>query len=198
GGGGEGPPLRRAGDAAGADEIGATKSAAPSLHRRFTASAVGPASALYRLDGLVRLDAMAAHGGALVGRASELDSIARAIRSALDDAGGIVSLAGDAGIGKSRLLADLATHARLSDARFVEARCLPPTTQTPFSPIMQIVRSMCRIAEDDPEAFVEAKIGRILDAVGLDDAVTAVDLACLLSSTTTPAEVAAGALSRRL
>jgi len=183
---------------AGVDEIVATKSAATFLHRRFTVSAVGPASALYRLDGLVRLDAMAAHGGALVGRASELDSIARAIRSALDDAGGIVSLAGDAGIGKSRLLADLATHARFSDARFVEGRCLPATTQTPFSPIMQIVRSMCRIAEDDPEAFVEAKIGRILDAVGLDDAVTAVDLACLLSSTTTPAEVAAGALSRRL
>src|SRR5262249_32266369 len=198
GGGGGGRAAEPARGPAGVDEIVATKSAATFLHRRFTVAAVGPASALYRLDGLARLDAAAAHGGALVGRASELDSVARAIRSALDGAGGIVSLAGDAGIGKSRLLADLATHAGLSGARFVEGRCLPATTQTPFWPIMQIIRSICRIAEDDPEAFVEAKIGRTLDAVGLDDAVIAVDLARLLSSTTAPADVAAGALSRRL
>jgi transcriptional regulator with AAA-type ATPase domain/predicted ATPase len=183
---------------AGVDEIVATKAAATFLHRRFAVSAVGPGSAFYRIDGLVRLDAAATHGGALVGRRVELDAVARATRSALDGAGGVVSLVGDAGIGKTRLLADLATHADLGGARYVEGRCLPATTQTPFWPVMQIVRSICRITEDDPEAFVEAKIGRTLDAIGLDDAVLAVDLARLLSSTTAPADVAADTLSRRL
>src|SRR5499426_1948040 len=183
---------------AGVDEIVATKAAATFLHRRFAVSAVGPGSALYRLDGLARLDTAATHGSELVGRRGELDAVARAMRSALDGAGGVVSLVGDAGIGKSRLLADLAAHADLGGARFVEGRCLPATTQTPFWPVMQIVRSICRITEDDPEAFAKAKISRTLDAIGLDDAVIAVDLARLLSSTTAPADVAAGALSRRL
>ena len=183
---------------AGVDEIVATKAAATFLHRRFAVSAVGPGSAFYRLDGLARLDTAATHGSELVGRRGELDAVARAMRSALDGAGGVVSLVGDAGIGKSRLLADLATHAGLGGVRFVEGRCLPATTQTPFWPVMQIVRSICRITEDDPEAFVKAKISRTLDAIRLDDAVIAGDLARLLSSTTAPTDVAAGALSRRL
>src|SRR5262249_12357813 len=52
GGGGGGWTAREPARAtAGVDEIVATKSAATFLHRRFTVSAVGPASALYRLDG---------------------------------------------------------------------------------------------------------------------------------------------------
>ncbi len=78
--------------------------------------------------------------GPLVGRAAE--------RGALDDAwsrartghGGIVVLRGEAGLGKSRLAAELAADAE-ADAQLWIGRCYEATAQAPYAPIVEALRA---------------------------------------------------------
>jgi DNA-binding NarL/FixJ family response regulator len=60
----------------------------------------------------------------LIARERELETLAAALRRAGDGAAGAVLLAGDAGVGKSRLLAELIASARADGATVLTGRCL--------------------------------------------------------------------------
>jgi class 3 adenylate cyclase/tetratricopeptide (TPR) repeat protein len=114
----------------------------------------------------------------MVGRDDEM----RTLRSLLDDAsrrGAIaaVTVVGDAGVGKSRLIHEFLTSER--DRAFtVRGRCLPYGRGITFWPIVEIVRAAAGVEEDDaPERAIAKVRGLVGDSDVADRLASATGLA---------------------
>jgi class 3 adenylate cyclase/tetratricopeptide (TPR) repeat protein len=101
----------------------------------------------------------------LVGREAELARLDAAYaRTVRDGACSLVTLIGAAGVGKSRLAAELL--ARLDGhATILRGRCLPYGEGITFWPVIEIVKQAAGITESDPSERARAKIASLLDAV---------------------------------
>lgn len=135
----------------------------------------------YRLEGLRASSAVdLGQVTALVGREAEL----RTLTDALDTATGskasqLVTLVGDAGVGKTRLAHEFLEAAR-DRATVVSGRCLPYGDGITFWPVVEVVREAAGIRETDrPSVAIrrirrlvedEAIVDRVAAAVGLRDA----------------------------
>ena len=87
----------------------------------------------------------------LVGRDAELAALRTALVEAEQGRGGVVLLAGPAGIGKSRLLRELLAEARLHGDVAVAGRAVASASATPFRPLAQALLQAMRggsFAED--------------------------------------------------
>jgi DNA-binding CsgD family transcriptional regulator/tetratricopeptide (TPR) repeat protein len=93
-----------------------------------------------------------------VGRAAELDRLASAFKSAAaEGCATTVLLGGEAGVGKTRLVAELAARVRESEGLVLAGSCLDLTNSAlPFGPVVQALRSLQRSL--DP-ATLEAVVG---------------------------------------
>ena len=103
-----------------------------------------------------------------VGRQHELELLESRLASAVTGRGQVVGIAGEAGIGKTRLLFEF--RQRLADDRvtYLEGHCLAYGSAMPYLPLLDLVRSGCVITEaDTPEAIGE-KVGAALQAIGMD------------------------------
>jgi DNA-binding SARP family transcriptional activator/pimeloyl-ACP methyl ester carboxylesterase/class 3 adenylate cyclase/tetratricopeptide (TPR) repeat protein len=79
----------------------------------------------------------------LVGRAAELERLERALRRAQSGTGSAVLVAGEAGIGKTRLVTELATHARAAGFEALVGRCLDLVgTELPYQPFVEALRPL--------------------------------------------------------
>ena len=87
----------------------------------------------------------------LVGRESELAVLRASLDQACTGMGGVALLAGEPGIGKTRLAEELAAEARLRGARVLWGRCYEGEGAPPFWPWIQIIRAYTR--EQDPSAL---------------------------------------------
>jgi class 3 adenylate cyclase/tetratricopeptide (TPR) repeat protein len=102
----------------------------------------------------------------LIGRERELVVLLDAWRRAQTGEGGLINVIGDAGVGKSRLLAELTdTAAPGSTARVVRARCLSYGQQIGLWLIADLLRSLVGIAEGDDLEEVRAKLTTALTAL---------------------------------
>jgi class 3 adenylate cyclase/tetratricopeptide (TPR) repeat protein len=117
----------------------------------------------------------------LVGRDAELGVLTEAWASVLDGRGRVVSIVGEAGLGKSRLLLEFTRHLGAGDARLVEGTCFTYGEDTSFLPFLRIVRELCGVGEGDPEPAAKEAIAARLDRVGLPSEITAPYLHNLLS-----------------
>ncbi len=115
---------------------------------------------------LVTIGPQAGHhdsGMPFVGRTAEMGRLS----DALFDASGtkrarLITVVGDAGVGKSRLIREFATTAS-SQARVVRGRCLPYGDGITFWPLAEVVRDAAGItAEDSAEAAI-TKIRGLLE-----------------------------------
>ncbi len=128
-------------------------------------------------------DADERRGTPLVGRDDELG----ALTSALDEAAAsrrarLVTIVGDAGVGKSRLTAEfLAIASRRALA--LGGRCLPYGDGITFWPIAEAVKAQAEIVGDDDAAEAASKLAALADPAG--DGVTA-RLASALGLTVEP------------
>src|SRR2546423_305154 len=88
-----------------------------------------------------------------VGRALELATLEAALEKAEGRSAGIVLIAGEAGIGKSRLVAELAGQARDRGGVVLEGGCISLASDEglPFGPIAEALRGLVRRTE--PEAL---------------------------------------------
>ena len=78
---------------------------------------------------------------AFVGRAAELEAFDRLLGRAASGRGGALMVAGEAGIGKSRLVAELETRARRSDALVLAGECMELAEgELAFAPIVAAMR----------------------------------------------------------
>ena len=103
-----------------------------------------------------------------VGRARERDLLGEAFARAAAGQGQVAFVAGDAGIGKSRLLAELRRHLASVPHRWIEGRCASYGTSTPFLPIIDGLRRFFGITDRDDEAAATARIAREIDGLGPD------------------------------
>ncbi len=87
-----------------------------------------------------------------VGRAGELDALERLLARATAGNGGAVLVAGEAGIGKSRLVAELETRAAATGAAVLVGECIEVADgELAFAPIVAALRPII----DDPELVAD-------------------------------------------
>ena len=138
----------------------------------------------FRLLGLARQER--ASTSPFVGRDAELGRLRAELDAAVVAGGGrAVTVVGEAGVGKSRLLREL-TAGLDGAAVVVRGRCLPYGEGITFWPLAEAVRSAAGIVEDDPPDRAMQKVvqlaggdtevaDRVASAIGLASAVYAVE-----------------------
>jgi tetratricopeptide (TPR) repeat protein len=104
----------------------------------------------------------------IFGRERELGLLFDAFARTEQGQGQIVFVAGDAGIGKSRLLAEFRRRLGPRPHRWVEGRCASYGTRTPFLPVIDGLRRRLEIDDADDEAGATAKITREVERLGPD------------------------------
>src|SRR6476660_5155953 len=96
-------------------------------------------------------------GGFFVGRDAELDELGAGLNDAFAGHGRLFLLAGEPGVGKSRLAEELASHARDRGARVLVGRCWEAGGAPAYWPWVQALRSALRETEAET---VRSWIGR--------------------------------------
>src|SRR5262245_46005571 len=98
-----------------------------------------------------------AGSGRFVGRTREFDGL----RARLDDAhfgkGGIVMIAGEAGIGKTRISHEFAVHARSYEIPVLWGRCYEGDWSPPYAPWVEALGAAARVF---PEEAFRVALGR--------------------------------------
>jgi class 3 adenylate cyclase/tetratricopeptide (TPR) repeat protein len=113
-------------------------------------------------------DSSARRTAPLVGRGEEL----AVLEGALDDATTsrscrLVTVVGDAGVGKSRLTAEFLA-ASASRALSLSGRCLPYGDGITFWPVAEAVKGLAGIVNDDSATEVRSKLAALSDQAGED------------------------------
>ena len=103
-----------------------------------------------------------------VGRHDDLELLRGRLGSVLRGQGQVVGIAGDAGIGKSRLLHEFRQGLAGQVVTYLEAHCVSYGTAIPYLPVLDIVRDGCRVLETDSPEAITAKVRAGLEAVGMD------------------------------
>ena len=95
---------------------------------------------------------MAAGAEPLLGRNAELAAIKTAVDDLLRGRGGIVTVMGEAGLGKSRLLAQARAEAAGKPLRWVEGSCLSFGKTLSYWPFREVLRGCFSVADEHDEA----------------------------------------------
>jgi len=101
----------------------------------------------------------------LVGRDRELTSLRDGLRSLHAGTGGIVSVVAAAGLGKSRLLAELTTSEEARGLTWCEGRSLATGRLRSFHAIVDLCRSLAGIEEHDDDTVALGKLRATVDRV---------------------------------
>ena len=140
----------------------------------------------YRVLGLgkarTRLRAAMSRGlTPLVGRERELELLIDAFERAREGQGQALSIMGEAGVGKSRLLYEFKNAVVNKDVTFLEGRCLPYSRGVAYHPIIDCLKSTFDIREGDDDIQVTEKVKQGLALIKLEEANTLPYLLELLS-----------------
>ena len=119
----------------------------------------------WRLTG-ERTSAHAAPHAGLVGRTRELARVAEAIDALQASRGSLVSILGEPGIGKSRLVQTVQEKAVQSKVRWLDLRCLSYGAALPYWPYADLMRRLCGIARDMPAARARKRLADLLATTG--------------------------------
>jgi class 3 adenylate cyclase/tetratricopeptide (TPR) repeat protein len=106
----------------------------------------------------------------LVGRDAELRLLEACLAAVARGEGGIVNLVGEAGLGKSRLLAEAFANETARDVRVLEARSLAVGPRTGFLAFVCLLKNWAGILDDDDEAHARAKLDAAVAALVPDEA----------------------------
>jgi class 3 adenylate cyclase/tetratricopeptide (TPR) repeat protein len=85
----------------------------------------------------------------MVGRENEWHQLLTAMDRLLSGQGQIVSVIGETGLGKSRLVAEMRKHVGTLTVRWIEGRCLSYTESVSYWPFQEILRQMTGLRPDD-------------------------------------------------
>ena len=93
----------------------------------------------------------------LVGREQELGVVDETMAALLERSGAVISITGEPGIGKSRLVA-AAKERYGEDVRFLEGHAVSYAENSPYWPIREFLRDWLGLGVSDPEARVRLEI----------------------------------------
>jgi class 3 adenylate cyclase/tetratricopeptide (TPR) repeat protein len=94
----------------------------------------------------------------MVGRSGELDQLVRQVKKLIKGAGSIVNIIGEAGVGKSRLVAELKKYDVLKEVTLFEGRAISMGRNLSFHPVIDLLQQWARIGASDSEAAAEKKL----------------------------------------
>ena len=100
-----------------------------------------------------------------LGRDDELALLDRGLARAAQGEGYAVGLVAEAGVGKSRLCFEFAERCRTRGTVVLEGRALAHSRATPFVPVIDIVKSYCKITHDDLLELAREKVAARLASV---------------------------------
>ena len=148
-------------------ETVASGAAAPFLERRFELVRVDPVAngtPTYRLTGQERRGL--GLWGAMtrfVGRREELDLLRSRLTMAAGGHGQVVAVVGEAGVGKSRLIYELAAAQRLDGWRVLEATAVSYGQSMSYLPVIALLKGYFAIQDrDEPREVSEKVAGKLL------------------------------------
>jgi DNA-binding NtrC family response regulator/tetratricopeptide (TPR) repeat protein len=122
----------------------------------------------FRLGGLERGEPAGGRRTRFVGRDHELDLLRSRLDAAVRGQGQVVAIAGEAGIGKSRLVVELRRGLSDQPNLWLEGHCLPYATPIPCLPLVELLRGACAIVETDGPEGMRDKLRATLDRAGMD------------------------------
>ena len=88
----------------------------------------------------------------LIGRTAQLDALTSCIDGAVAGTGQLLLIAGEAGIGKSRLVAEAAAVAAAHGCLVLRGACFEPDRSAPYAPFLEILRRRVHQAATQPLA----------------------------------------------
>ena len=124
--------------------------------------------AAFRVAG-IRAHAAARAEPPLVGREQELAALSEALDGLLEGRGAIVSITGEPGIGKSRLVAELEERFA-GRVRFLAGHAVSYAETIPYWPVRELLRGWLGLGVSDPEARVRLELRAELARALADDA----------------------------
>ena len=104
----------------------------------------------------------------LVGREGEMQALREALERLLVGVGGVVTLVGEAGLGKSRLVAELRGASAASPVQWVEGRCLSYGGSIAYSLWLDVQRDLLRLSTDASPQGVQGVLRDRVRALCLD------------------------------
>jgi class 3 adenylate cyclase/tetratricopeptide (TPR) repeat protein len=107
-----------------------------------------------------------ADDGPLIGRDDDLAWLRRQLGDVLGGAGRAVRIVGDAGVGKSRLTAELIAEATARGVRVIPAACFSYTASIPYAAWAEWLKALCGIIAGDADELRERKIVARLAELG--------------------------------
>jgi class 3 adenylate cyclase len=141
----------------------------------FSLRALGPVQlkgarepvGVFVLEGIgqhrTRLDSSRARGlSRFVGRGDELAALESALQRALSGAGRVAGIVGEAGVGKSRLCAEFIDRCRAGGLTVYEAHCPAHGKTIPYLPLLELLRNLFGIADQDAPPEARQKIAGAL------------------------------------
>jgi DNA-binding NtrC family response regulator/tetratricopeptide (TPR) repeat protein len=159
-------------DQAEPNTITASEAAAAFLEPRFELvpgeSRAGLPGRAYQLAGIERTGlGLGRRLARFVGRGRELELLQSQLASAIRGRGQVVGIVGEAGLGKTRLVAEF--RQTLGDqVASLEGHCLSYGSAIPYLPLVDLVRGDAGLTDADPPEVVTEKVRARLGALGLD------------------------------
>jgi len=102
----------------------------------------------------------------MIGRRGHQKAFLNALEAAAEGRGQVVAIAGEAGVGKSRLVHEVLVKARDLGARVLEGYCLSFGLNVAYLPLADLTRAVCDIDDLEPEPTQRAKLTRALEGLG--------------------------------
>lgn len=99
----------------------------------------------------------------LVGRQAEWEQMQAVVAHLSRGRGQIVSVTGEAGLGKSRLVAEMRQQTADSAIKWIEGRCLSYTESVSYHPFHEIVQALIGVQPDDSEAEAWNRLRGLLE-----------------------------------
>ena len=120
---------------------------------------------VYRLLGESRNDRYRKRGtlaAPLVGRQGVMSELRKVLREVMGGRGSIVFISGEAGIGKSRIVAELQQTEVGADLEWLEGKCQPVFSSASYWPFVEILKKLLDAERDVSEADIASLIADLL------------------------------------
>lgn len=116
----------------------------------------------------------------MVGRDNELNKVELQLMKVINGEGSIVNIIGEAGIGKSRLVAELKRRDVMQRVIHVEGRAISMGKNLSFHPFIDLLRQWAHIGKDDESGAAVGKIEAIVRSLCPDDVTEIVPFLAIL------------------
>ncbi|MGO9568935.1 MAG: AAA family ATPase [Desulfomonilaceae bacterium] len=102
----------------------------------------------------------------LVARHHELELLLDSFELVKAGRGQAISIVGEAGLGKSRLLYEFRKAVANENAAFVEGKCLSYAKAIPYHPIIDVLKSNFKVVDGDADSTISTKVFKGLKILG--------------------------------